>query len=74
MAVEIISIHVTPSVDDCHFMITPTWPDKLIVVPVPGHTLDEAANVVPPTLAGVTVTVATAEFTAVHPPLCTTAR
>src|SRR5262245_39792397 len=69
-----MSVQNVPSTEDCHFTITPTWSNRLIVVAVPGQMLDAAASAVPPTLTGFTVIFAAFELVLVQPPLCTTAR
>jgi len=48
--------HVKLSNDDCHWIL-PALPVKVIVLPVPEHTDEDIGVAVPPTEAGVTVTV-----------------
>jgi len=64
--------HVKLSNDDCHWIL-PALPVKVIVLPVPEHTDEDIGVAVPPTEAGVTVTVVSVEFTELHTPLWTTA-
>src|SRR6476660_2751205 len=69
-----MSVQVLPSVDDCHLIIAPVWPLKLIVVLVPLQIGLAVGLANPAIVAGLTVTVATLELSALQTPLCTTAR
>ena len=73
-----VTVPVNPAfVADCHLVTVPVCPDKVIVVEfVPVQTLVDVAVPIfasPPTDAGSTVIVATAEFAELHAPLVTTA-
>jgi len=70
-----ISTGVTQlSVDDCHLVIVPVWPDNVsVVLLVPEQTVALPA-MVPPTDTRLTVIVASVEFIEEHTPLVTTAR
>ena len=73
--VLLMFVHVVPLVDDCQRTTLPVWPLRVNTVLLVGaHTVDAAGVTEPPTLAGVTVTVALAELAVAHVPLCTTAR
>src|SRR4029079_17538916 len=74
LAVELISVQVLPSVEDCHFTIPPACPLKLMLAVLPAQMVVGVAAAVPPTLAGSTVTVAPTEVSGGQTPLCTTAR
>jgi len=64
---------VEPSADCCHWIV-PVWPLTLTVVVLPVQIVLEAAVAVPPTDAGLTVTVAVVELAAAQAPLVITAR
>ena len=73
-----VTVPVNPAfVADCHFVIVPVLPLSVIVVEfVPVQTAVDVAVPIfasPPTDAGSTVIVATAEFADEHTPLVTTA-
>lgn len=72
--VDAMSVHVVPLREDCHLMIAPVWPLRLIVVPAPLQMVPAAALGVPPTLSGSTVIVTGVELALEHTPLWTTAR
>jgi hypothetical protein len=62
------------STDDCHFVTVPVCPDRVrVVLLVPEQTVALPATV-PPTEAGSTVTVASAELAEEHTPDVITAR
>ena len=68
-----MSVKVVLSVDDCHW-IAPVEPVSVIfVLFVPEQTL-VLPEIVPSTVAGLTVIVAIALLAGAHPPLVTTAR
>ena len=56
-AVEGMSDQLLPSVEDCHLTMLPVWPVSVMFVPVPLLTAAVIGIVVPPTHAGLTVTV-----------------
>ena len=64
---------VDPSADCCHWMV-PVFPVKDKVVVPPEQTVEVAAEAVPATEAGETVTVTVEEVAGVQTPLLTTAR
>ena len=73
VAVFAMSVQVVPSGELCHFVIVPVWPLNVnVVLFVPVHTVALPA-MLPPTDAGLTVTVAVALFAAEHAPLVITA-
>ena len=51
------SDQVELSGDDCHFVIAPTFPLRVIVVPLPLQRVPAVGVAVPPTATGLTVTV-----------------
>ena len=64
---------VDPSADCCHWMV-PVFPVKDKVVVPPEQTVEAAAEAVPATEIGETVTVSVEEVAEVHAPLVTRAR
>ena len=64
-----ISVQVVPPlVEYCHLITVPVWPDKVsIVLFIPMHTIEPPATE-PPTLAGITVTVADNELSGMQTP------
>ena len=74
MLISVIVPVVKPLVvEDCHFVTLPTLPVSVIVVPFPLHIVAAAGVAVPPTDAGVTVTVAVVLVADEQTPLWTTA-
>ena len=73
VAVLAMSVQVVPSGELCHLVMLPVWPLNVsVVLFVPVHTVALPA-ILPPTEAGLTVTVAVALFAAEHTPLVITA-
>ena len=62
VVVDAMSIQVKPSVDDCHFCISPVLKVNVIDVPEPEHIGDALAAALPPAEAGLTVTLTVNEL------------
>ena len=73
-AVELMEDHSVPLSEDSQRTMEPVWPARVIMVEEPLQTADAVAVAVPPTLAGLTVTVDALESTTAHPPLWTIGR
>jgi hypothetical protein len=74
LEVEAMGDQVVPSREDSHRTIEPVWPPSVIVVAEPLQTVEAVAAVMPPTLMGLTVTVAGLDSSAAQYPLWTIAR
>ncbi len=73
LTISVKATEKSEAVDDCHFTILPVWPLKVNpVLLVPVQTVALPA-ILPPALAGSTVTVPVAELAVAQTPDCTTA-